>query len=207
MGNECKAVAGGIATAGCAVGAAATLGQVKEINNAVKDTANFTADNAKETQAYRSADTAACAVKTAGCAVAVAATLGQVDELKDAVEDCANDTAKAGEKWGAEALENSADVPIVGQAVGGIVCAVDEEKGIAMIESANRTTVVTGAGIAAGLCTANPAAGVAAGVAAGAAYDGLESAAKGKACGQIGAWEGLCEGKMENLVEVIATPV
>ena len=59
--------------------------------------------------------------------------------------------------------------------------------------------------MATGALTGNPVAGFAAGAAAGAAYDGLESAAKGKPCGQIGAWKGLSEGKMENLVAVGAT--
>ena len=39
---------------------------------------------------------------------------------------------------GAEALENTVEVPVVGQVAGGIVCAVDEERGIAMIEKSNR---------------------------------------------------------------------
>ena len=93
MGNEIKSVAGAVATAGTAVAAGVTCGQVKELNNAVKDTANFTASNFKESQTFNSATCAVDVAKLAGTTVAAGVTLGQVDALNDAMEDCAQDTA------------------------------------------------------------------------------------------------------------------
>ena len=99
------------------------------------------------------------------------------------MEDCAKDTVKSAEKMEEKYLEQLENVPVAGQIAGVIECAVDEEKGLEMLDKANRNTCVMAAGAGATLVSANPAAGIAAGIAAGAAYDGLESAAKGKACG------------------------
>ena len=48
MGNDLKTAAGTIATAGTLIAAGVTFGQVKWINEAVDDWAEFTAENAKK---------------------------------------------------------------------------------------------------------------------------------------------------------------
>ena len=123
------------------------------------------------------------------------------------MEDCAKDTVKSAEKMEEKYLEQLENVPVAGQIAGVIECAVDEEKGLEMLDKANRNTCVMAAGAVATLATENPVAGFAAGMAAGAAYDGLESTAEGKPCGEIKAWKGVSEGKMECLFEAIATPI
>jgi len=146
MGNDISTIGGAIATAGTAVAAGVTFGQVKELNNAVVDCANFTATKAERSVVRHVGETTAMAVATVGTSVAAGVTFGQVNELNNAV---------------------------VGHLKGGILHACGKhERGDRALKSASRTVGVAAGGVS-GFVAGGPVGAIAGGVAGGAAMDGV----------------------------------
>lgn len=97
MGNEIGTVAGAIGTAGTAVAAAATLGQVDAVNRAVVATACYTAEQSRNTTVRHVGEGIGLGAATVGCAVASAATLGQVEAVNSATASMAAMTGNSAE--------------------------------------------------------------------------------------------------------------
>ncbi|KAH7298938.1 hypothetical protein KP509_25G065500 [Ceratopteris richardii] len=95
MGQQVSTVGGAIATAATSVAGGVTLGQVDDLNNAVKDCASYTAKHAQETVVHHVGETAAMAVGTPATDAAAGLTCGQFEEIDKAVVGCASATAKS----------------------------------------------------------------------------------------------------------------
>ena len=76
MGKAVNTMIGAVATDTTAVASGVCLGQVNTLNETVKETAKFTADNAKETTVRHYYETVGRAVGVAGTAIAAGVTLG-----------------------------------------------------------------------------------------------------------------------------------
>lgn len=198
MGNEVSTVGGGIATVGTSVAAGVCFGQVSALNNAVKETAEFTGNKFMQTNVRHIGQTAGLAVGTASTGAVAGICLGQVEGLNKATAKMAELTGAAGKECGTvlgETLSDTADgLPLIGHAKGGIHYACGDHKGgEKAMKASSRTTAVVG-GAVGGFCVGGPAGAVAGGVAGGVAVDGavtgIDSAVKRKFTpyGQVAAW-------------------
>jgi len=195
MGNDLSAIGGALATVGTSIAAGVTFGQVKELNQAVVSTAEFTANKVSGSIIGNGVAAAASAIATAGTGIAVGVTLGQVDALNKATEHLAKGTVHhvlTAHGESAKAVIGLVDgTPVVGHIKGAIHYAVgDTEGGDQIMRSASRTIGVIGGGVAG--IAGGPAGMVAGGIAGGAAADGIitgiESGIHGefRPSGQIG---------------------
>lgn len=198
MGNELSTLGGAVVTATTAVAAGATLGQVQAINDAVVDSAKFTAECAEKTLVRHVGETLAMAAVTVGASIASGVTLGQVQVLNDAVVECANKTTRAGERAGTGLLDVADGVtdglPVIGHVKGGVFRAMgDRERSDRALKSSSRSVSVLAGGVK-GYLVGGPVGAVVGGVVCGAAMDGtitgVESALhrKFRPHGQIACW-------------------
>jgi len=221
MGNEISTFGGAVATVATATAAAVTFGQVEELNNAVVESANFTADKASKTIVRHAGETVINGAAAAATTAAVVVTLGQVDCSNEAMDECVDQTIESGAKTCTEvstAANNLADnVPVVGHIKGAVHYAFDDkEGGDRAMKSASRTTgVIVGAGVG---IAGGPAGMVAGGMAGGAVMDGIttgvESGIKGEytPSGQIEAWTRVAQAKnseelIGGIVDGVTAPV
>lgn len=222
MGNELSTLGGAVVTAGSAVAAGATFGQVKALNDAVVDSAKYTADHAEKTVVRHVGETVAMALATVGTSIASGVTFGQVQALNDAVVHCANKTAEAGERAGAELLgvaDGMTDgIPVVGHVKGGVYRAIgDRERSDRALKSSSRSVSVLAGGVK-GYLVGGPVGAVVGGVMCGAAMDGtitgVESALhkEFRPHGQIACWDQVAKAKTNDeriggIVGGVMTPV
>ena len=197
MGNELQTIGGAAATVVTSVAAGVTFGQVDKVNEAVKDTAKFTAKAASKTIVRHVGETTASALGTAGVAVASGITFGQVGTLNKTVKKLAKHTGQSfldSTKSVGNTLNGLATgTPVVGHVKGVVHYAMkDKEKGDIAMKSASRTTSVMIGGIIGSL--GGPVGMVGGGIAGGAVIDsittGIESAKEKRLVpfGQINAW-------------------
>merc|ERR1712172_487382 len=177
MGNDLSAIGGAVATVGTSIAAGVTFGQVKELNQAVVSTYQFTANKVSGSIIGNGVAAAASGIATAGTGLAAGVTLGQVDALNKATEHLARGTVHhvtfAGEETGKAAIGLLDGTPVVGHLKGAIHYAVgDTEGGDQVMRSASRTIGVIGGGVV-GIATGGPAGMVAGGALGGAAADGI----------------------------------
>lgn len=222
MGNELSTLGGAVVTAGTAVAAGATFGQVQALNDAVVDSAKFTAEHAEKTVVRHVGETVAMALATVGTSIASGVTFGQVRVLNDAVVHCANKTAEAGERAGAELLgvaDGMTDgIPVVGHVKGGVLRAIgDHERSDRALKSSSRSVSVLAGGVK-GYLVGGPVGAVVGGVMCGAAMDGtitgIESALhkEFRPHGQIACWDQVAKAKSSDeriggIVGGVMTPV
>lgn len=95
MGSAAATVGGAVATAGTSVAAGVTFGQVPALNQAVVDSAEYTARNAQNTTVRHVGECVGSLTATAGCAVAAGVTLGQVEGINQAVTACGKNYARS----------------------------------------------------------------------------------------------------------------
>merc|ERR1712172_428371 len=177
MGNDLSAIGGAVATVGTSIAAGVTFGQVKELNQAVVSTYQFTANKVSGSIIGNGVAAAASGIATAGTGLAAGVTFGQVDALNKATEHLARGTVHhvtfAGEETGKAAIGLLDGTPVVGHLKGAIHYAVgDTEGGDQVMRSASRTIGVIGGGVV-GIATGGPAGMVAGGALGGAAADGI----------------------------------
>jgi len=177
MGNDLSAIGGAVATVGTSIAAGVTFGQVKELNQAVVSTYQFTANKVSGSIIGNGVAAAASGIATAGTGLAAGVTLGQVDALNKATEHLARGTVHhvsfAGEETGKAAIGLLDGTPVVGHLKGAIHYAVgDTEGGDQVMRSASRTIGVIGGGVV-GIAGGGPAGMVAGGALGGAAADGI----------------------------------
>lgn len=184
MGSEISAIGGALATAGTAVAAGVTFGQIESVNNAVVESAKFTATNFMESNVRHVGE-------TVGTSIAAAATLGQIESVNQCVR---NSAPKCGKKLLTTASEVVDSVPAAGHLKGCIHYACGDTKGgDTAMKCASRTTGVVG-GAVGGFVLGGPGGAVAGGIAAGAAMDGIatgvDSAVHGeyRPNGQVLSW-------------------
>merc|ERR1711971_962869 len=122
MGNDLSAIGGAVATVGTSIAAGVTLGQVKELNQAVVSTYQFTANKVSGSIIGNGVAAAASGIATAGTGLAAGVTLGQVDALNKATEHLARGTVHhvsfAGEETGKAAIGLMDGTPVVGHLKG-----------------------------------------------------------------------------------------
>lgn len=214
MGNEISTVGNAFAVVGTSIAAGVTLGQCDSLNNAVVASAKNTAKAAESTFVAKTAITTYHAAETVGLAVASGVTFGQIDSLNTAVENAASKTASAAVEAGNVLLEDIDDTttnaPGIGHIKGLVTMIGDREKGQEIFYTANRSTVIMGAGAAAGLATGGVGV-MAAAAGAGAAYDGCLTVISHKPQGQIKYWDKAINAKnaddaMENVGKIITAP-
>merc|ERR1711971_979150 len=177
MGNDLSAIGGAVATVGTSIAAGVTFGQVKELNQAVVSTYQFTANKVSGSIIGNGVAAAASGIATAGTGLAAGVTLGQVDALNKATEHLARGAVHhvsfAGEETGKAAIGLMDGTPVVGHLKGAIHYAVgDTEGGDQVMRSASRTIGVIGGGVV-GMAGGGPAGMVAGGALGGAAADGI----------------------------------
>jgi hypothetical protein len=210
MSREIATLGGAIATMATSVVAGVTIGQVDGLNQAVIESAKFTASNAEQTVVRHVVETVGKATATAGVAVAAGVTLGCVDSLNDTVVmlgksngDSAVDSGMALVRSVGEMADGT---PVVGNIKGGIHYAVgDITGGAKAMKPASRTTGVVVGGFAG--IPAGPGGIVMGCLAGGAAMDGIitgaSSAIEGRFVpyGQIASWNAVA--KQNNANEIV----
>ncbi|GAB9472304.1 hypothetical protein Gpo141_00009485 [Globisporangium polare] len=222
MGNDLSTLGGAVVTTGTAVAAGVTFGQVQALNDALVDSAKYTAEHAEKTVVRHVGETLVMAVATLGTSVASGVTLGQVTALNDAVVHCAKKTSLASQKSGSELLTVadglSDGIPGVGHVKGGICYAVgDKERGDRAMKSSSRSVSVLGGGVK-GYLVGGPVGAIAGGIIAGAAMDGtitgIESSIhkEFRPHGQIASWNQVATAKNSDeriggIVSGVMTPV
>merc|ERR1712172_265343 len=154
MGNDLSAIGGAVATVGTSIAAGVTFGQVKELNQAVVATYQFTANKVSGSIIGNGVAAAASGIATTGTGLAAGVTLGQVDALNKATEHLARGTfhhvSTVGEESAKAAIGILDGTPVVGHIKGAIHYAVgDTEGGDSIMRSASRTIGVIGGGAAA----------------------------------------------------------
>jgi hypothetical protein len=131
MSREIATLGGAITTAATSVVAGVTFGQVDRLNQAVVESAKFTARNAEQTVVRHVGETVGKAVATAGVAVAAGVTLGQIDSLNNTVVKLGKSTRGAAVNSGKALARTAGEVadgtPIVGHIKGGIHYAVGDK--------------------------------------------------------------------------------
>jgi len=95
MGHEISYIGGSLATAGTAIAAGVTFGQVDGLNKAVTNCAKFTGREFMCSTTRHVGEFTGLAVATAATGVATAVTLGQIDGLNKATVVCAKLTGKS----------------------------------------------------------------------------------------------------------------
>merc|ERR1711971_1410046 len=160
-GNDLSAIGGAVATVGTSIAAGVTFGQVKELNQAVVSTYQFTANKVSGSIIGNGVAAAASGIATAGTGLAAGVTFGQVDALNKATEHLARGTVHhvtfAGAETGKAAIGLLDGTPVVGHLKGAIHYAVgDTEGGDQVMRSASRTIGVIGGGVV-GIATGGPA--------------------------------------------------
>merc|ERR1711971_266691 len=155
MGNDLSAIGGAVATVGTSIAAGVTFGQVKELNQAVVSTYQFTANKVSGSIIGNGVAAAASGIATAGTGLAAGVTFGQVDALNKATEHLARGTVHhvlTAHGESAKAVIGLVDgTPVVGHIKGAIHYAVgDTEGGDQIMRSASRTIGMVAGGIAGG---------------------------------------------------------
>jgi len=172
MGNTVNTVSHGIATAGTAVAAGVTFGQVDALNKAVVSEAKKTAECAKKSEVRYIGETVGLAVAANATQTAKIVTLGKIDALNKA-DDVVKKRLEKSSKHTVKAVSDVADgIPGVGHVKGSVHYILgDKEAGDNAMKSASRTTAVIG-----GAAFGGPAGAIAAGAAMDGITTGIDSA-------------------------------